>query len=61
MKYYRFSISWSRIAPSGEMSSLNLKGIEYYNNLIDEIIGYNIIPMASIIFINTKRKYFNFI
>ncbi|CAI6360889.1 unnamed protein product [Macrosiphum euphorbiae] len=47
VKFYRFSISWARIAPSGVMNKLNQKGIAYYNRLIDELIKNNIMPIVT--------------
>ncbi|XP_025421294.1 myrosinase 1-like [Sipha flava] len=47
LKFYRFSISWARIVPSGEVNSLNLDGIAYYNRLIDELIANDIIPFVT--------------
>ncbi|KAL4090066.1 hypothetical protein QTP88_024968 [Uroleucon formosanum] len=47
VKFYRFSISWARIAPSGVMNKLNQKGIAYYNHLIDELIKNNIMPVVT--------------
>ncbi len=45
-KVYRFSISWSRIIPDG-VGEVNPKGIEFYNNIIDECIKYDIIPLVT--------------
>jgi len=45
-KVYRFSISWSRLLPDGT-GRINQEGIDFYNNLIDECLKYDIIPLVT--------------
>ncbi|CAN7007707.1 unnamed protein product [Brassica oleracea var. botrytis] len=46
---YRFSISWSRILPHGNLKGgINQAGIDYYNNLINELLSKGITPFATI-------------
>lgn len=47
LKAYRFSIAWTRILPEGR-GEVNQKGIEFYSNLIDELLKYNIEPIITI-------------
>ncbi|XP_020250280.1 beta-glucosidase 12-like [Asparagus officinalis] len=46
---YRFSISWSRILPDGKISGgVNQEGIQYYNNVINELMSKGIEPYVTI-------------
>ncbi|CAH2067292.1 unnamed protein product, partial [Iphiclides podalirius] len=48
LDFYRFSLSWSRILPSSFPDQINEAGVQYYNNLIDEMLKYNIEPMVTL-------------
>lgn len=46
-KAYRFSISWSRVLPDG-VGKLNEKGMEFYDNLINELVANGIEPCVTL-------------
>nr|AHN85654.1 glycoside hydrolase family 1 [Putranjiva roxburghii] len=46
---FRFSISWTRIIPNGQISAgVNQEGIDFYNDLIDELISNGLEPFVTI-------------
>ena len=47
LKAYRFSISWSRILPQGR-GEVNEKGIQFYSDLIDELLANDIEPWITL-------------
>lgn len=47
IKAYRFSIAWARIFPEG-IGQVNKKGVEFYHNLIDELLKNNIEPYVTL-------------
>ncbi len=47
LKSYRFSISWARIFPD-DSGKVNEKGMQFYINLVDELIKAGIEPMCTL-------------
>ncbi|XP_075986700.1 myrosinase 1-like [Anticarsia gemmatalis] len=48
LSFYRFSMSWPRILPNGFADRINQIAIQYYDNLLDELIAHNITPIVTI-------------
>ncbi|KAJ8973917.1 hypothetical protein NQ317_000462 [Molorchus minor] len=48
VNHYRFSISWSRVLPTGLINKINEPGIAYYKNLIKALKENNIEPVVTL-------------
>jgi beta-glucosidase/6-phospho-beta-glucosidase/beta-galactosidase len=47
IKNYRFSIAWNRIMPTG-VAPVNQEAIDYYNDLINQLLAHGIEPHVTI-------------
>ena len=47
LQSYRFSISWPRLLPGGR-GEVNEAGVQFYSDLIDELLAHNIEPMITL-------------
>lgn len=60
-KVYRTSIAWSRIFPNGDDEEPNEKGLQFYDDLFDELHKYGIEPLITMSHyetpLNLARKY----
>lgn len=56
-KVYRFSLSWTRILPTGRPDIINQKGVDFYNNIIDRLVSKNITPLATISHWDTPQSF----
>ncbi len=46
-KVFRLSIAWSRIFPNGDDEVPNEEGLQFYDNVFDELKKYNIEPLVT--------------
>lgn len=60
-KALRISISWARIFPSGEGATPNEEGLQFYDQLFDELLKYDIQPVVTLahfdVPVNLVEKY----
>ncbi|MDO4467140.1 MAG: family 1 glycosylhydrolase [Bacillota bacterium] len=47
-KTFRMSINWTRIFPTGMEEEPNEKGLEFYDDVFDELLKYDIKPLVTI-------------
>ncbi|CAL9694908.1 unnamed protein product [Knipowitschia caucasica] len=48
LTHYRLSISWARLLPEGTTRHVNHKGVEYYNEVIDDLLAAHVTPMVTL-------------
>ncbi|KAE8751261.1 hypothetical protein FOCC_FOCC002089 [Frankliniella occidentalis] len=46
---HRFSISWSRVLPTGGVDNINQKGVQFYKDYIDKVIENGMEPMVTML------------
>ncbi|XP_072947935.1 myrosinase 1-like [Epargyreus clarus] len=56
LHFYRFSISWTRILPTGLINNISKDGVEYYNNLINGLLENNIEAMVTLHHFDMPQK-----
>ena len=47
-KALRISVDWSRIYPKGDEEKANVSGIQFYQNIVDELLKHKIEPVVTL-------------
>jgi beta-glucosidase len=55
---YSFSVSWSRVFPFGA-GPVNALGVQYYDNVIEDMIARNVLPVITLFHWDTPLALFN--
>jgi beta-glucosidase len=45
---YRFSVAWSRVLPDGRRPSLEPRGLDFYDRLVDALLAAGIVPYVTL-------------
>ena len=45
---YRFSIAWARVLPDGKGGTINRKGLDFYDRLVDGLVARGITPLVTL-------------
>ncbi|CAG4938577.1 unnamed protein product [Colias eurytheme] len=48
LHFYRFSLSWTRLFPTGFTNEINEAGVKYYSDLIDHLLEVGIEPVVTL-------------
>jgi beta-glucosidase/6-phospho-beta-glucosidase/beta-galactosidase len=57
VKYYSFSVSWTRILPFGTAGTpINEPGLAHYDDVINTCIQYGITPVVTLLHFDTPRS-----
>jgi beta-glucosidase len=51
---FRFSVAWPRVLPEGR-GTVNAKGLDFYDRLVDELLGNGITPFATLFHWDTPQ------
>lgn len=58
IKYYSFTIPWSRILPFADPGSpVNKQGIDHYDDLINTVLDYGMLPMVTLTHFDTPLVF----
>jgi len=59
MRYYSFSIAWSRILPfAWPGTPVNQAGLDHYSDLIDTVIAAGMIPTVTLLHFDTPLQFY---